>query len=992
MRTARWGLTAIVVGSLLTMSTTTAAMTAAAAAPAPVQPDLVSLLSGFSDFWTPTAGDPLHGTVVSPDVLAENDSQVVWINGHATAAQQFAALQDAQYGESPDGYDQSITISTGLGSVLGPLYVKGRQSGALPLTSALINSENGSAGDFVSTSTAKDTYSFPRPFLPSSADAPDDGPCDPATANASSLQANRIGKPYADAEGDLDITRVPDATDDSGDFTTATVALSGDYAGLCKSGSFPSGHTTTAYQAGITLATMLPELAPEIMARASENGNDRLVLGVHSPLDIMGGRISGHAALAALWSDAAFRADTFAPAISELRAYLEAACGGTIAECSAQGEPYANNPYDGQALPGGTSQIVTDRASGVAVYEERMTYGFAPVGSTDLAPSVPQGAENLLLTVFPSLTDDQRRSVIAQTQIPSGYALDATTSGDGSWQRVDLAAATSATVQLASDGSASVVSVGGPATVLPAPGPGPSPTPSPSPTPDPTLSPCAAPLSIAQGVTVSCATSSNGEAPATVIHSADVDLTANGVEPVVVASNDRIFQPVGPTPSPTGQPTVNETVTSMANRSAGVVVGVNGGYFDNDKGPGKGGVTAPYTGSPCGGVIINGFIFRSPSTDPRINASIYSRADGSMGIGQVSFTGSIAVDGQTDAEPLASINTLSDGIPQPSCPQGFREGQRSSGDGISMLTPDLGAVQLQESTKDGDNGTVVPASTEVVTVAARGIPGEVDAYEVTAVTTSQGLTALDAIPSGQVVFIGSSPEESTGGAWLKDREVGQVLRVSSHLMVGTGEDAAREGDSIRSLIGGVAQIVSGGVTVDPTIVEANGYPPSGKHAETVIGLSADGTRATLVAIDQVANGSPGVTWQGAAGVATALGVNDAILMDGGGSTTLVAQLAEPAVTPDGQTSRVTVINTPENDGNYPEGVFNQRLVGDGLFFTGVVANPTPAPTPSPSSSPSPTLPRTGSDGASPGIVLAGAGLVLAGLVLVMRPRRVRYRP
>lgn len=462
---------------------------AVAASDPPPRPDLVTLLDGFSDFWTPTAHDPLHGQVLSPVVLATNDQQVTWINNNATPAQQFAALQDAQYGVSPDGYDQSITISTGLGSVLGPIYVEGRQSGALPLTSALISSTSGSAGDFVSTEAAKEAYSFPRPFLPSQPGESTGSSCDPATVNASSLQANRIGKPYANAVGDLDIVRVPDQVDDTGEFTSTSVTLSAGYEALCTSGSFPSGHTTTAYQAGVTLATMVPELAPEILSRASENGNDRLVLGVHSPLDIMGGRISGHAALAALWSDPDFRASAFQPAIAELRAYLESECGNTIAACAAEGQPYMDDPYGGKAMPGGTAQIVTDRASAVSAYEERMTYEFAPSGITGLTPSVPPGAENLLLTTFPTLTDAQRISVIAQTQIDSGYALDQSGSADGSWQRVDLAAATSATVQVGIDGSVTVVSVGGPAVVLPAP-PGPTPAPtSPSTTPAAVLAP-----------------------------------------------------------------------------------------------------------------------------------------------------------------------------------------------------------------------------------------------------------------------------------------------------------------------------------------------------------------------------------------------------------------------------------------------------------------------------------------------------------------------
>ena len=286
-----------------------------------------------------------------------------------------------------------------------------------------------------------------------------------------------------------------------------------DQAGLCSGGSFPSGHTTTAYEAAITLATLLPDLAPEILARGSEAGNDRIVLGVHYPLDIVGGRVSGEAALAARLSDSAFVAGAVAPAQKELVDYLQTACGGTIAACYAQGKPYSSNPYGGKAIPGGTSQIVTDRASTVSVYTERLTYGFGSdqqkAAGTSLAPTadgavsirtaslvrhtaqvrsmgiaaanVPAGASNLLASVFPTLTDAQRTAVLAQTA--------STTNPLGSaWAALNLAAATSATVQLDTAGNATVTATGGTARVIPAAtGSTSSPAPTASATPAATL-------------------------------------------------------------------------------------------------------------------------------------------------------------------------------------------------------------------------------------------------------------------------------------------------------------------------------------------------------------------------------------------------------------------------------------------------------------------------------------------------------------------------
>jgi hypothetical protein len=127
------------------------------------------------------------------------------------------------------------------------------------------------------------------------------------------------------------------------------------------------------------------------------------------------------------------------------------------------------NPYAGKKMPGGTAQIVTNRKSATAVYTERLTYGFPKSGVTGLAASVPDGASNLLLTTFPKLTDAQRTSILAQTEISSGYPLDQTGSTDGSWERLNLAKAMSATVTLSANGTIRVVSTGGTARVIAAP-------------------------------------------------------------------------------------------------------------------------------------------------------------------------------------------------------------------------------------------------------------------------------------------------------------------------------------------------------------------------------------------------------------------------------------------------------------------------------------------------------------------------------------------
>lgn len=439
----------------------------------PNQPNLIPSLSGYDAYWTSDGLNDLHGTVNNATVLQRDDALTVWINQHATASEKFLALQDAEYNNaSGTAYDQSLTVSTGLGELLSKLYVQGINSGALPLTKAVINSSNGTTGAYESTGTAKAHFSHPRPYLPSDPTAApvagDAAGCAPALANASSQQAIRVGKPWADAAGNLLITRVAATTDTTHQFSPNDVTLDAGYAttGICLGGSFPSGHTTTAYEAGITLATLLPELAPEILARASENGNDRIVLGVHYPLDVVGGRIDGEVALATRWSDAAYRTDILQPARAELLAYFQQQTGHSLDWAIQHEKPYTSNPYGGQRMPGGSAQIVTGRLSALAVYTERLTYGFPKSGTTGLPASVPAGASNLLLTTYPTLTDDQRTAVLAQTEIASGYPLDLSGSAGGSWQRLNLAAAMSATVLVTRSGEVHVLFAGGPARVI----------------------------------------------------------------------------------------------------------------------------------------------------------------------------------------------------------------------------------------------------------------------------------------------------------------------------------------------------------------------------------------------------------------------------------------------------------------------------------------------------------------------------------------------
>ena len=184
--------------------------------------------------------------------------------------------------------------------------------------------------------------------------------------------------------------------------------------------SYPSGHTSQAYWKGILLAGMLPELGPQILTRASEVGHGRIVLGVHYPLDVMGGRIIGQAAAADRLNDPAF-VRLIDEAGAELRAELESAVGMPLRDYIDSDTPYRSG------------------SAARAEFQERLTYGFEQI-HPEITNDIPAEAAALLRAAAPDLTDEQRLDVLRRTAIPAGYPLDQS-GPDGGWVRIDLVAA-----------------------------------------------------------------------------------------------------------------------------------------------------------------------------------------------------------------------------------------------------------------------------------------------------------------------------------------------------------------------------------------------------------------------------------------------------------------------------------------------------------------------------------------------------------------------
>ncbi|MBB4276824.1 acid phosphatase [Rhizobium mongolense] len=179
-----------------------------------------------------------------------------------------------------------------------------------------------------------------------------------------------------------------------------------------EDGGFPSGHAAEAWRDALAMAYLVPQRFQEMLTRASEMGESRILAGMHSPLDVMGGRLLATATVVYNLNkpeNAALKRDAYRQAQSWLGA-KSGATGEAGLDALAHAAPLANDRF-------------ADRSANSAYVLERLSYGFAPIDATDQPPRVPKGAEVLLETRLPYLDAEQRRDVLKTTEIASGYPL-----------------------------------------------------------------------------------------------------------------------------------------------------------------------------------------------------------------------------------------------------------------------------------------------------------------------------------------------------------------------------------------------------------------------------------------------------------------------------------------------------------------------------------------------------------------------------------------
>ncbi|MGQ4387842.1 phosphatase PAP2 family protein [Streptomyces sp. SAS_270] len=382
---------------------------------------VVRVLGGMSKVWK--SGDAWNtGTPLMPEVLRANMRYCIRITTTRTDAQaREAFIYDRQHQSyaviaglgpladlykagakavtsittAPDGtpatkIDDAVPAGAPAGSALGA----GAHDSALGKVAELVDTVR---GNFASGNPSKYAYRYPRPWrMNEDSEAVDTGTTD------------ALGFPVYDSE-----------------VVVAPQLLRQRSAAPADDGGFPSGHTNAFHLAGLALAYAVPERFQEMVARAYELSHTRIVSGMHSTVDVIGGRVMATALTAATLADPD-NATLKAAARAQAAAYFQQQTGTT-----------ADTLYAYAHSAGLDSDPYADRAANARALKPRLTYVLTRHGrSEDL--TVPKGAEVLLETRLPYLDAAQRREVLRTTALPSGYVL---LDGPEQWGRLNLFAA-----------------------------------------------------------------------------------------------------------------------------------------------------------------------------------------------------------------------------------------------------------------------------------------------------------------------------------------------------------------------------------------------------------------------------------------------------------------------------------------------------------------------------------------------------------------------
>lgn len=341
----------------------------------------IALLSGYLDLWEP--GDSWStGKKLNKEVLDLNIATAYKISGARTEEQTDKAYKI-------EFHEQNFTVLYGLGDLTEKFfkqagiveqYAAAGPNNSKPIHITLSIMQQMRALP-VSTSAAKNFYQYPRPYRWSS-----NGVLNP---HGTQFYASNIVPAIVTEK---EIAKLDAQTD----------------------GGFPSGHTNAVFICALGLAYAVPEKFADVVLYASDMGKYRIIAGMHSPLDVMGGRMTGTAFAASFLAGA--RASVKNNAIKENKTYLL--------------DDYVYQPA--------TEKDYEIYKKNLETYLYNMTYEFKQIGDTTEPMRVPYGAESLLESRYPYMTADEIRYVLYTTGLPSGYPL---LDDEEGWGRLNLYAA-----------------------------------------------------------------------------------------------------------------------------------------------------------------------------------------------------------------------------------------------------------------------------------------------------------------------------------------------------------------------------------------------------------------------------------------------------------------------------------------------------------------------------------------------------------------------
>jgi autotransporter-associated beta strand protein len=300
------------------------------------------------------------------------------------------SITSAPTGTPPAPVTEVVPADAPAGSALGA----GSPSSALGAVVTLVNTLR---GNYASGNPSKYSYQYPRPWrMTQDSEVADTGVLD------------QYGYPVYDSDvvvaPQLLLQRSLSPTDDAG---------------------FPSGHTNAFHLAALAFAYAIPQRFQELVAAAYDLSDTRIVAGMHSPVDVLGGRVLATALAAATLADPA-NATIKTAAVAQAAAYLQAQTGTD-----------ANTIFAYAHSAGTDTDAYASRAANERSVAFRSTYGL-PATRPTAEMTVPKGAEVLLETRLPYLDADQRREVLRTTAFTGGHPI---LDGPELWGRLNLFAA-----------------------------------------------------------------------------------------------------------------------------------------------------------------------------------------------------------------------------------------------------------------------------------------------------------------------------------------------------------------------------------------------------------------------------------------------------------------------------------------------------------------------------------------------------------------------